>query len=433
MPSYSIFDQPVNQNQCIHVLITQNKAELLDKAFYCFKIDPAIMYHPFCDDFGPMNMACTIRFIKQLDSALASCASKSTGQLVICVDAGRRSLTNAVMLLGSYLVLKNDMNLEQVVKCFAGIPLDLLEDFRDTTHLPPDFGLTLRDCWGGLVQGKQCGWLARPTCADSPLWGEIDIEEYEHDDSPSNADLHQVVPGKLIAFRGPRDLGGAMYADDAARGTRKFSPAYFAGMFREMSVSDVVQLNEEAYDARAFEDAGIKHHALAFDDCTEPPGPLVAAFLAIVGAAEGAVAVHCKAGLGRTGTLIAVWMMRSHGFTARTAMGWLRVMRPGSVIGAQQGFLCRVQRIREAQAAARRAGMASAAFSSSSPGRLGGPAAAAQPAPAEPLGRVARGSALAAKSAAAAAAQVSAALDRQGAARMRAGLARGREARDHSV
>jgi hypothetical protein len=198
----------------------------------------------------------------------------------------------------------------------------------------------------------------------------------------------------------------------------------------------VVQLNEEAYDARAFEDAGIKHRALAFDDCTEPPGPLVAAFLAIVGAAEGAVAVHCKAGLGRTGTLIAVCVMRSHGFTARTAMGWLRVMRPGSVIGAQQGFLCRVQRIRDAQAAARRAGMASAAFSSSSPGRLGGPAAAAQPAPAEPLGRVARGSALAAKSsssAAAAAAQVSAALDRQGAARMRAGLARGREARDHSV
>ena len=65
-------------------------------------------------------------------------------------------------------------------------------------------------------------------------------------------------------------------------------------------------------------------------------------------------------------------------------MGWLRVMRPGSVIGAQQGFLCRVQRIRDAQAAARRAGMASAAFSSSSPGRLGGPAALTPPAlPAE--------------------------------------------------
>jgi cell division cycle 14 len=32
--------------------------------------------------------------------------------------------------------------------------------------------------------------------------------------------------------------------------------------------------------------------------------------------------------------------MRRHGFTAREAMGWLRIMRPGSVIGEQQHFLC---------------------------------------------------------------------------------------------
>ena len=248
--------------------------------------------------------------------------------------------------------------------------------------------------------------------------------------------MHQVVSGKLIAFSGPRDLGGAKFVDDPARGSRNFSPAHYAEIFRDLDVSDVVKLNEEAYDARAFEDAGIKHHALVFADCTEPPGPLVAAFLAIVDAAKGAVAVHCKAGLGRTGTLIAVYMMRSHGFTARTAMGWLRVMRPGSVIGTQQGFLCRVQRIREAHAAARRAGLVSGAFSSSSPGRLGSAPArderptrsAGDATPAFAFSRVASDSALIpSPTSAAAAAQVSAAMERRSAARMRSGLAPGPE------
>ena len=36
-------------------------------------------------------------------------------------------------------------------------------------------------------------------------------------------------------------------------------------------------------------------------------------------------------------------MMKHHGFTAREAMGWLRIVRPGSVIGEQQDYLCRVE------------------------------------------------------------------------------------------
>jgi hypothetical protein len=32
--------------------------------------------------------------------------------------------------------------------------------------------------------------------------------------------------------------------------------------------------------------------------------------------------------------------MKHHGFTAREAMGWLRIVRPGSVIGPQQQYLC---------------------------------------------------------------------------------------------
>jgi cell division cycle 14 len=329
------------------------------------------------------------------------------------------------------MILKEDLTPDQVAAGFAGIKQDQLENFRDATHLPADFGLTLRDVWGGLYRGKQCGWIDRPARDDSPFWGQIDIDEYEHYDNPANADLHELVPGKLIALRGPVDLGGVLYADSPANWTRRFSPAYHVETFRELGVTDVVRLNSAEYDARDLERAGIRHHDLFFADCTAPPGPLVAAFLAIADAAQGAVAVHCKAGLGRTGTLIAVYMMRSHGFTAREAMGWLRLMRPGSVIGEQQRFLCTVQRIREEKAAARRRAvllglsrsepdlLAAAARSRAAPAAAGSLPSQASSGPASPWAAAADEAVAArAQAARAAAGEVSAALDRQSAARM---------------
>ena len=49
--------------------------------------------------------------------------------------------------------------------------------------------------------------------------------------------------------------------------------------------------------------------------------------------------MHCKAGLGRTGLLICCYMMKHYGFTAHEAIGYIRICRPGSVIGCQQQWL----------------------------------------------------------------------------------------------
>eukprot|EP00960_Hanusia_phi_P026137 746087-Hanusia_phi.AAC.10 len=106
-----------------------------------------------------------------------------------------------------------------------------------------------------------------------------------------------------------------------------------------MGVKCVVRLNEAKYDRNVFKTNGIEHVDLYFDDCTVPPPQIVVRFLQVVERTEGVVAIHCKAGLGRTGTLIGLYLMKAYGFTAREAIGWMRVVRPGSVIGVQQQFM----------------------------------------------------------------------------------------------
>ena len=104
-------------------------------------------------------------------------------------------------------------------------------------------------------------------------------------------DLHELIPGKLIAFRGPRFLSPPNLYQDRD-GIRTFSPAFYIEPFADMNVSTVVRLNEPEYDGEEFEAHGIEMVELEFEDCTAPSPDIVSAFLDAVQKAQGAVAVH---------------------------------------------------------------------------------------------------------------------------------------------
>lgn len=98
-------------------------------------------------------------------------------------------------------------------------------------------------------------------------------------------------------------------------------------------VTVVINLHERAHDPEFLAAMGLQEHHYPVRDFTAPTphiiGQSVATILESV-ASGRTVAVHCGAGLGRTGTVIACYFVH-RGMTTEEAIARIRAIRPGSV------------------------------------------------------------------------------------------------------
>ena len=106
----------------------------------------------------------------------------------------------------------------------------------------------------------------------------------------------------------------------------------------DRGVSVVINLHERPHPDGVLARYGLREVHLPVPDFTPPrPDQLAAGVRAMQQAvADGQrVAVHCAAGLGRTGTLVACYLV-SRGLAPSEAIARIRAARPGSVETAEQ-------------------------------------------------------------------------------------------------
>jgi cell division cycle 14 len=287
-----------------------------------FSIDSTLRYEPFFLDFGPLNLGCLYRFCMLLNHKLHDEKLKDT-EIYFFTAHNPQSIANASVLIGAYQVL---YLMRSPAEAFATVVkiARKAERFRDASMGFCRYKCTVEHCIYATYRAKLDDFLNFDT---------FNVHKYEYFERVEFGDFNIIVPGKFIAFAGPSST------NIDVDGYPALTPAYYINIWKKMNVSTIIRLNKKCYDKRSFTKHGFEHHDLYFTDGTTPSRSIVKRFLGICEKAKGVLAIHCKAGLGRTGSLIGCYIMKHYRWTAQEFIAWVRICRPGSIIGPQQQFL----------------------------------------------------------------------------------------------
>jgi protein-tyrosine phosphatase len=253
------------------------------------------------------------------------CQTNPNSTIVVILPESLPNEVNAAFLCGSYAILGLNVDASEVYYSLTSNTKNCYIPFKDAGF--GTFTINLHDCLRSLQRAKAENLLN---------FASFDVHEYQYYERVENGDLNWIIPGKMLAFKTP---------EDHVRDVYQKPPETYFDYFREHNVKLVVRLNYKTYDRRKFLENGFDHQDLYFEDGSSPSLEIMHKFLEMCEKTNGAIAVHCKAGLGRTGTLIACYLIKHFNFDSREAIAWTRICRPGSVIGLQQSFLEQHERL----------------------------------------------------------------------------------------
>lgn len=258
------------------------------KTFLPFSVDndEHFQYQPFFEDFGPLPLHQIHYFIIISLNYMDEMQKRSEKKILnFYCSYFPQNISNAILLAASFRLIHLKMTAEESLKPFISILKNksLVIPYRDASSYPSLYDLTILSCLKGLEKAISLGWYD-PLNFDCQEWADCEMIE--------NGDMNWLIPNKLMAFASP-------YPTNNVQGFYVCTPKEIVPAFQKYGITRIIRLNNKTYDENIFKNAGFKHTELYFPDGTNPPPTILKNFLEII---EGndVIALHCKAGLGRT-------------------------------------------------------------------------------------------------------------------------------------
>ena len=168
------------------VLDANPEPELAGARLFC--TDRSLVYEQFFADFGPLNLACLVKYCRTTTALLKECAEQKVVLVHYCSDHRHRR-TNAAFLACAFAIVVLRRSVREAYAPFLDVR-PVLHPYRDAGFGVCTYQMHALDALRGVHKAMALGHFD---------YANFDVEEYEKLERLENGDLAWIVPRKFIA------------------------------------------------------------------------------------------------------------------------------------------------------------------------------------------------------------------------------------------
>lgn len=277
------------------------------------------------DETDPLRISITHNFCVAAELGLSKAESRGENFVVVYPEVPEANRNHVYFLLGCVGILVLGLSLDQVLEELKNENSNI----RFSAKSPEDEAIELSEALEAISCAVRLGWYR---------FRDFDSKAFEARSFAEEGSVSEIVPKELFALPSPvsphlNSIGLTIFN----------TPHQTLSLLRELGVRTLYRFNERLYDEEVLRLGGIEVVDFPFADGFSPPAEVLSSFLNRALTDGAPKAFHCRAGMGRTGTMAAIYCHKKFEVPPVVMAAWIKMVRPGSINEYQLGFLRKYQ------------------------------------------------------------------------------------------